>query len=402
MLFVKPRKKSPPSWQQELRESYTSIADLVQAKLISETEAQQLPASLAAQYPIRISRYYARLLQPHAHCPIRRQIIPAPEELSQPSLPAWAQAWCQKAWQKNQPWDADPIGDTTFQVCPRLTHRYRYRALLHTSATCGVYCRFCFRKMHLSPFDQSLYQGNFQPALDYLQAHPEIHEVILTGGDPLMLTDAALARLLTALSTIAHIQHIRIHTRMVVGLPSRISSDLCRLLKTYAPSLSMVHHFNHPRELTPQAQRALYRLLQAQIALYNQTVLMRGVNDHPKILFLLWQKLYHQGVKPYYLHHMDYVPGSFHLRVPISRGKRIMRQLVGHLSGPALPEYVLDLPGGGGKIHLMHGPAALERRFEANLHAEWYRFRKSHTRACSANPYTYYADFAPVSATLAS
>ena len=327
----------------------------------------------------RVTPYYRRLFGSTDDCPIRRQALPHPDEVD-PVLPSWAQEQSELIYGSPVPWRVDAIGDLTHLAAPRLTHRYSNRALLHLSAQCAVACRFCFRKTHLSTQERRLYSGTFAPALAYLHATPTVTELILTGGDPLSLPNQKLAPLLQALQGLPTLRIIRIHSRMPVTLPERINPGLIALLEplTQLKTLYLVTHFNHPKELTDEADQALRRLRHAGVLILNQSVLLRGVNDQVSVLQKLWQGLYERAVVPLYLHHTDWTPGSFHFRVPIQTGLRLLAELRGRLSGPALPHYVVDLPGGGGKVPL----------HQAQLEQSWEDFPISGARYRMSRPAT--------------
>ena len=311
-------------------------------------------------------------------------------------MPRWAQHWSQQAFGRKAPWTADPIGDVTHLAAPRLTHRYGNRAILHLSAVCAMYCRFCFRKAHLNDADKHLYKGDLAPALAYLSAHPEVSELILTGGDPLSLTDTWLARFLNVIGEVGSIRQVRFHTRMPVTLPHRLTCDLTALLAAQSFLVTLVAHFNHPRELTPLARARLTQMRRGGIALYNQTVLLRGINDDAAVLAELLQALYETGVTPYYLHHPDWAPGTFHFRVPIARGRTIVNDLAGRISGPARPHYVLDTPDGRGKVSLTDDSVQLlETSQDGQIAGMLYRIRPPHTRAEPKKSAILYADLWP-------
>lgn len=368
-------------WRAELADAYASVEALVRDGLLSAGEAEAL-GSVAARYQIRIPRYYAKLFDVSlgAACPIRQQALPAPAE-DDPTLPDWARAWSQQAFGRDTPWTGDPIGDLDKLAAPRLTHRYGNRAIVHMSTVCALYCRFCFRKAHLNDAERTLYAGSLTPALDYVRAHPEIGELILTGGDPLSLPDAWLGGFLAQLDAIPHLRHVRIHSRMPVTLPSRMTDGLATILTERRVPVALVAHFNHPRELTPLARQELERLRRRGVTLYNQSVLLRDINDRVAPLATLFQDLYDCGVTPFYLHHPDWTPGTFHFRVSIARGRAIMQALAGRLSGPALPHYVLDMPGGLGKTLLMgHAVQPVDARVTDDLCGALYRVKAPQTR----------------------
>ncbi|NEX44932.1 lysine-2,3-aminomutase-like protein [Rhodobacter sp. ETT8] len=253
---------------------------------------------------------------------------------------------------------ADPIGDDTHAPVPGLTHRYPDRVILHVTKTCEVYCRFCFRREtvgdtgHL-PADQ------LEAALAYIASTPAIREVILTGGDPLVLSARRIADLVGRLAAIGHVDLVRLHTRVPVVAPDRINASLVEALRQH-PSVWVVVHTNHADEMTPEAAAALSRLADAGVPLLSQTVLLRGVNDSADTLEALFRALLRLRVKPYYLHHCDLARGAGHFRTTIAAGQAIMAALRGRMSGTALPTYVLDIPGGYGKVPI--GPTYLAQQ----------------------------------------
>ena len=342
---------SQSDWKAELLNSYTSISELLGDQLISEREAEVLTLR-KLPYQFRLTRYYASLMTSHPQCPIRAQAIPSQE--NDPLLPDWAQSWSQEIYSRPVPWHQDAIGDQVHLGAPRITHRYGNRAILHVSSMCAVFCRFCFRKVHLNDHEKSLYGGSLEPALNYLRSKPEIRELILTGGDPLSLNDAAIQGLLERISEIQTVRIVRIHSRMSVTLPSRFTHTLIDLLsRDWGFQLYLSSHYNHLQELTDPSKAVLKALRRRGVTLLNQSVLLRGVNDSVEQLGGLFQSLYEEGVLPFYLHHPDWTPGTFHFRSSIERGIQIMTGLKGRVTGPALPDYVLDLPQGFGKISLL-------------------------------------------------
>ena len=256
---------------------------------------------------------------------------------------------------------ADPIGDAVHEPVPGLTHRYPDRVILHITKTCDVYCRFCFRRETVGetgPLAEPALKG----ALGYIAAHPAIREVILTGGDPLTLSPRRLGHVIERLSAIESVDLIRIHSRVPVVAPERIDADLLAVLGRARPALWLVVHTNHAQELTAPARAALGRLAAACVPMLSQSVLLRGVNDSVEALAGLFRALLSLRVKPYYLHHCDLAPGTSQFRTTINEGRALMAALRGHLSGTALPSYVLDIPGGFGKApitadHFTPGPA---------------------------------------------
>ncbi len=274
------------------------------------------------------------------HDPIARQFVPsvaetevAPEEL------------------------ADPIGDEFRSPVKGIVHRYPDRVLLKPLHVCPVYCRFCFRREKVGPGGEALSADELDAALAYIRARPEIWEVILTGGDPLMMAPRRLGRLLAALDAIPHVAVIRIHSRVPVADPGRITEELVAALRPRCAGVWLGVHCNHARELTADARTALARLANAGLPLMAQTVLLKGVNDDVETLEQLMRALVAARVKPYYLHHPDLVRGTSHFRVSIADGQALMKALRGRLSGLAQPTYVLDVPGGHGKVPV--GPSYL-------------------------------------------
>jgi len=244
---------------------------------------------------------------------------------------------------------ADPIGDAVHSPVPGLTHRYPDRAILHITKTCDVYCRFCFRRETVGETGP-LPEADLAQALAYIAATPQLREIILTGGDPLTLSPRRLEDVLARLSAIPHITTLRFHSRVPVVAPERISPALVGLLRAQRPAVWVVLHTNHVQELTPPARAAIARLIEGGVPMLSQSVLLKGVNDSHEALRDLFRALQDLRVKPYYLHHCDLAPGTSHFRTTIAAGRALMAGLRGHLSGAALPTYVLDIPGGFGKV----------------------------------------------------
>jgi lysine 2,3-aminomutase len=289
--------------------------------------------TVAARYPVRVTDYYAGLIKCQGDA-IWKQCMPDLQELEDYSQ-------C-----------SDPLDEKSLSPVPGLIHRYPDRVVLLVSNCCPVYCRFCMRKRHVGSGDAPMGDGELRTALDYIAAHPAIHDVILSGGDPLMLDDESLSAILTGLRAIPHVAIIRIGTRMPVTFPGRITPDLCALLKKFHP-LYINTHFNHPDEITAASGAACALLADAGIPLGNQTVLLKGVNDSVETMRSLMTGLLSIRVKPYYLHQMDLVQGTAHFRTSVRTGLEIVRGLRGHISGLAVPHYVIDLPGGKGKVALL-------------------------------------------------
>lgn len=260
---------------------------------------------------------------------------------------------------------ADPIGDEARSPVKGIVHRYPDRVLLKPLHVCPVYCRFCFRREKVGPGGEALSADELDAAIAYIRERPAIWEVILTGGDPLMLAPRRLVDLMAALDSIPHVAVVRVHSRVPIVDPERVTDELVRALKPGRVGVWLGVHCNHARELTPGAHAALKRLADAGLQLLSQTVLLRGVNDDVETLEQLMRALVTARVKPYYLHHPDLVRGTGHFRVSIEEGQALMRALRGRLSGLAQPTYVLDVPGGHGKVpvgpgYLGDDPAAAE------------------------------------------
>jgi lysine 2,3-aminomutase len=265
--------------------------------------------------------------------PIARQFIPSVQELvREPSE------------------DPDPIGDHAHSPVAGIVHRYPDRVLFKLVHVCAVYCRFCFRREMVGPGKgTALSQGAYDNALAYIRAHSEIWEVILTGGDPLMLSPRRLAEIMADIATIDHVRIIRIHTRVPVADPARISAEMINALKVGGATTWVALHANHARELTDRARAACAGIIDAGIPMVSQSVLLRGVNDNAAALEALMRALVECRIKPYYLHHGDLAPGTSHLRTTLEQGQELMRVLRGRVSGLCQPDYVLDIPGGHGK-----------------------------------------------------
>jgi len=319
------------------RAAVQTVAGLVADGLVQAEDAPVLER-VAQDFRLRLT---APMRQAAAgSAAVARQFVPTAEELV------------------NRPDDLfDPIGDDVHAPVPGLTHRYPDRVILHVTKTCEVYCRFCFRRETVGDTGH-LPQDQLDAALDYIRRTPAIWEVILTGGDPLVLSARRIAALVAQLSAIAHVGVIRLHTRVPVVAPERITDDLVAALRQH-PSVWVVVHTNHADELTPEARDALTRLADAGVPLLSQSVLLRGVNDTVEALEHLFRALIRLRVKPYYLHHCDLARGAGHFRTTIAEGQALMAALRGRLSGTCLPTYVLDIPGGHGKVPI--GPDHLHR-----------------------------------------
>jgi len=289
-------------------------------------------AEVAARYAVAITPAMADLIdRDDPHDPIARQFVPDAREL-----------------ERRPEESSDPIGDDIFSPVEGVVHRYPDRVLLKVVNACAVYCRFCFRREMVGPARGGLSPAALAAALDYIGRHPQIWEVILSGGDPLVLSARRLMDAVTRLAAIAHVKVIRVHTRVPVVAPERIDAALIRALRTDKATF-VVLHINHPRELTKEARAACARFVDAGIPLLSQSVLLRGVNDDVETLGALMRTLIECRIKPYYLHQADLAPGTAHLRTTIAEGQTLMRGLRGRYSGLCQPTYVLDIPNGHGK-----------------------------------------------------
>jgi lysine 2,3-aminomutase len=314
------------------RRRLTTPNDLVEAELAERGRLPELEA-VAKRYAIGLTPALADLIERRDPAdPIARQFVPDPGELIRD--PAERD---------------DPIGDDPRSPVKGLVHRYPDRVLIKLVAVCAVYCRFCFRRERVGPGSGTLSAAEFADALDYLRAHTEIWEVILTGGDPLTLSPRRIAETTHALGSINHVKVLRWHTRLPVAAPERVTKAMARALMIEGKTAVVAVHANHPRELTEGARAACRRLAAAGAMLVSQSVLLRGVNDDPETLIDLMRAFVEAGVKPYYLHHGDLAPGTAHWRVPIAKGQDLMRVLRARLSGLATPTYMLDIPSGHGK-----------------------------------------------------
>lgn len=318
---------------------YINSSSITLGNVIANPDSLAKLARVAALYPFRVSPAFASLIRTEGD-PIWRQCIPDVRELND-------EEQC-----------PDPLAEASLSPVPGLIHRYPDRAVLLVSNRCPVYCRFCMRKRHVGGGDLPLGRPALEQALAYIAATPAIHDIVLSGGDPLMLDDASLHYILGRLREIAHVAVIRIGTRVPVTLPDRVTPELCAMLKRFHP-LYINTHFNHPAEITAASASACSQLADAGIPLGNQTVLLRGVNDDVETMRQLMTGLLRIRVRPYYLHQMDLVRGTVHFRTPLETGLEIMRGLRGHVSGLAVPYFVIDLPGGKGKVPVL--PDNVER-----------------------------------------
>ncbi len=316
------------SWQQQLKESLSEPFELA-ARFHLDPEPLK---KVVDRYPLRISPAILQLLEAPGD-PIWRQFIPDPQELNEGGL-------------------IDPLAEDDLSPVASIVHRYPDRALFLVSGSCASYCRFCTRKRRVGCVGNAPSFRELREGIDYIAQTPKIRDVLFSGGDPLLLPDSVLGDLLDRVHQIPHVEIIRIGSRIPLTLPERITPALCRLLKRFSP-LFLNTHFNHPRELTSEAIAACNMLADQGIVLGNQTVLLQGVNDDPAVIQELFFKLLKIRVRPYYLHQMDLVRGGEHFRTSLATGLEVMASLRGPVSGLASPHYVVDLPGGKGKVPLL-------------------------------------------------
>jgi lysine 2,3-aminomutase len=335
-LPAKKTPKRPSDWHWQIRNAVTSLGALEAALTLTNGERMGAERAANAGLPMSITPYYLSLCDPNdATCPVRMQCVPDIREGDEVVGDL-----------------KDPLGEEEHEVAPHLVQRYPDRALLLATDRCAVYCRFCTRSRMVGDGGGALSLEALAPALAYLRAHPEVRDVIVSGGDPLAMATERLVRLLSALRDIPSVETIRLATRVPVTLPMRITAELVRALKPLHPIFIMTH-FNHPKELTRESRAACTRLANAGFPVMNQTVLLAGINDSPDTLAELFRGLVRVRVRPYYLLQTDPVRGTGHLRTPLARGFEIVEALQGRLTGIALPKFICDTPGGRGKVPLL-------------------------------------------------
>lgn len=333
LLVMNESEPGPELWKQELRRSIRTAEGLRGALQLSDDEYEAAQRAEAEGFPIAITPHYLSLLDAQDPlCPLRKQVVPAGPE----GTPSRGDL-------------RDPLGEEAHEVAPELVQRYPDRALLLVSDRCAVYCRFCTRSRMVGAGGGPRSLTRLAPAFEYLKGHPEIRDVIVSGGDPLAMSTSRLLGIIEQLRAIESVETIRLATRVPVVLPSRINDELLSALRPHHP-LWVMTHFNHPRELDKEACGALARLADAGFPVMNQTVLLRGVNDQAATLIALFRSLVKNRVRPYYLLQMDPVSGTGHLRTSVQTGVDLMEQLQGRLSGIALPKLIMDTPGGFGKV----------------------------------------------------
>ena len=321
-------------WRWQLRHRITSLEQMKEIIELTPEETEGIKHS-KGRLALAVTPYFDGLMDPiNPNCPIRRQAIPRIEEIH---------------LSKNEM--VDPLGEDKHSPVPGLVHRYPDRVLLLVTDQCAVYCRDCTRRRLVGSHERSITQGNFEEVLKYLKSHRKVRDVLLSGGDPLLLENERLEEILGRLRALPHIELLRIGTRVPVTLPQRITGGLVKMLKKYHPLMISIH-FTHPKEITDVVKRACNELADGGIPLGSQTVLLKGINDKPYIMKKLVQELLKIRVRPYYIYQCDLAMGTEHFRTSVATGIQIIEKLRGHTTGYAVPTYVVDAPGGGGKIPL--------------------------------------------------
>lgn len=315
------------AWREELRNSLRTVDELIAARLIA-SEERGAYERLLGRYRFSLPRYYANLIDRNdPNCPIRLQAIPSLKELdAHDGMP-------------------DPLSDLEHQPASRITHRYPNRALIHLTPSCSMYCRYCFRKSLLNELSAELFEGELHEGIVYLKHHTEIAEVIFSGGDPFLANPGTLETVLMNLKVLTHIERIRFHTRVPVTLPMRVTEEFVRTLRVSEKRSTVVLHFNHPKEITPESILAISRLAKAGLVVLNQSVLLKRVNDDADTLCELSARLFEHGVLPYYLHHPDRARGTSHFQVTPEQGLKIFDEMKRRLPGYLVPRYVIDVVG---------------------------------------------------------
>jgi lysine 2,3-aminomutase len=312
------------------------VEELARALPLTTSELEGAKRAERDGLPIAITPYYLSLCDPHdPSCPVRRQCVPDAREATEVAGDL-----------------VDPLGEVAHEVAPHLVQRYPDRALLLATDRCAVYCRFCTRSRIVGDGGGAVSVEDLAPAFAYLRAHPEVRDVIVSGGDPLNMATERIARLVAAVRAVESVETIRLATRVPVTMPQRVTSELLQALRPFHP-LWVMTHFNHPKELTEESVGACTRLADAGFPVLNQTVLLAGVNDDAGTLETLFRGLVRARVRPYYLLQADPVRGTAHLRTPLARGVALMAALQGRLTGIALPKLICDTPGGRGKVPLL-------------------------------------------------
>jgi lysine 2,3-aminomutase len=319
-------------WTWQLKNRITTLEQIESFMTLTPEERRGV-AYAGKKLALAITPYFFNLIDHgNPHCPIRKQVIPREGEMY---VAAEEQL--------------DSLGEDEHSPVPGLVHRYPDRVLFLVTDRCAAYCRYCTRSRLVSNAQDYNFHPEYEQGLRYIESHPEVRDVLLSGGDPLLLSDRKLEHLLSRLRAIKHVEFIRIGSRIPVFLPQRITPELCEIFKRYGP-IWMSIHVNHPKEATAELRDACERLSFAGVPLGNQSVLLAGVNDDPDVMQALVHRLLRMRVRPYYLYQMDLITGGSHFKVDVRRGIEIIRSLRGHTTGYAIPQYVIDAPGGGGKV----------------------------------------------------
>jgi len=358
-------------WRWQMRHAVRSLSELEKHVPLTPAERDGCRET-ASIFRLGISPYYLSLIdRDHPFCPVRMQAIPVQSE---------AHA---------RPGELlDPLGEDKTRPVPAIVHRYPDRVLLLALDSCSTYCRHCTRRRITKGGEAELSRAELEKGIQYVREHPEVRDVLISGGDPFLLSEARLEELLAPLRAIPHVEMLRIGTRVPVCLPMRVNEALARMLRTYAP-LFVITHFNHPKELTQEARAACELLVDHGVPVENQAVLLRRVNSEARIIKELSHGLLRARVRPYYLHQMDVAEGCEHLRTPLSTGVQILEALRGHTSGLAVPHLAVDLPGGGGKVTLQPEYVVERRGRETvfrNFRGETYSYPEPEETDCSC-PY---------------
>ncbi len=356
-------------WQKQLSQSAVKIEDL---PFIPESSAYRDRLKKVGElYPIRINSYFLNLIQ-GPNDPLWKQVVPTIEELDD--------------FIEGDALFSDPLNEEGDMPVPELVHRYPDRVLLMINNQCPIVCRFCTRKRKIG-FPGIVTRETLRQGIEYIRNNPEIRDVVMSGGDPLLVPDKELDRILGELRSIPHLEIIRIGTRVPGTLPARITENLCSILKKYHP-LYFNMHFNHPAEITPEVEKACAMLADAGIPLGSQTVLLKGVNDNSEVMKGLMLKLLKNRVKPYYIYQADMTEGTDHFRTSVQKGLDIIKDLMGHTSGMAVPYFVIDAPGGGGKVRLLPNSVIEHNEHEVvitNYEGKVFRYQQPNGKNGSSN-----------------
>ena len=332
----KSRGIGPRDWPSQMRDSVRTVEDLTRSLVLTPEELEGARRAEREGLPIAITPYYLSLCDPYdPACPVRMQCVPRIEESHE--VPGDLE---------------DPLGEEAHEVAPHLVRRYPDRVLLLVTDRCAVYCRFCTRSRIVGDGGGAVSLERLEPAFAWIAAHPEVRDVIVSGGDPLAMATDRIDRLLGRIREIPSVETIRLATRVPVTLPMRITAELVRALRKHHP-IWLMTHFNHPKELTPASIAACIRLVDGGFPVMNQSVLLAGINDDAATLEALFRGLVRARVRPYYLLQTDPVRGTGHLRTPLAKGVALLEQLQGRLTGIALPKLICDTPGGKGKVPLL-------------------------------------------------